>query len=385
MQSKETYRGLPSKSLVLVGFVSIRNYLKSRRWQTIDGSHKAATFKHPTLSSVQVTIPLAQSYSDYAERIGDAIATVAATEDRNPFEVFTDIMLPPSDVMRFSCVEADTVTGTVPFEAGLELFDGVKQILVSAALAAERHQRYYPRMSGGSDVDEFIARCLLGQTEVGSFTATFICPVQEHPERVVQDFFDPIAMNTPDPFARLVTRNIMAATDSLVNAIRDDKVKELLAGDVAPISANLCEALLQMKPAHDGKLTIAASWARTLPPPPSSIATRVDLPSDYFSTIRDVGAALRPAAPQVPPQFVGHVIELSRHDAEGPLEGPVKVTLLVIYEGRAVRVKVDLESTDYPTARKAFEDGTYVSIEGDLARSARVSNFRSYRNFKGVE
>jgi hypothetical protein len=176
----------------------------------------------------------------------------------------------------------------------------------------------------------------------------------------------------------------MIASGSLAKAIHDDTIKELLAGDVSPISANLCDALLQMKPSSDGTLAISASWARTLLPPPPSVATRVELPADYFSAIRDVGAALRPPAPTIPPQFVGHVIKLSRHDVEGPLDGLVTVTLLVIYEDRAVQARVDLEAKDYPEARAAFESGSYVSIEGELKKSARVSQFRTYRNFKRV-
>jgi hypothetical protein len=384
MRSKE-YRGLQIQPLQAIGVLSVRNYLKSRKWIHISDGTTAAIYHSPIDSNIGIRVPLAPRYTDYSERLADVIVTVAEIEDRHPFEVFTDIMLPPSDVMRFSLAESVTVAGTLPFDVGMQLLGGMRQTLLSAALAAERHQRYYPRMSGSDDVNDFLSKCLLGQTEVSSFTATFICPVQEHPERVIQDFFDPLLMNTPDPFPRIVTRNVMTAADTLVKAVRDDTIRELLAGDVAPISANLCDALMQMKPeSADGTLTISTSWARTLPAPPLSVAARVELPAEYFPTIRDIGSALKPPATEIPPQFIGHVTELSRHDMEGPIEGPITVTLVVMHEERAVRAKVDLDAAEFPDALKAFKEGTYVSIEGELIMGARVSRFKSYRNFKPV-
>src|SRR5437764_10728921 len=108
MRSEE-YLGMRLDALRRLGMVSLRNYLKSRHWSHLADGRIAAIYRSPKTPPIDIRIPLASSYSDYGERIGDAITTIAESEDRKPFEVFTDITLPPSDVMRFSCAESDTV------------------------------------------------------------------------------------------------------------------------------------------------------------------------------------------------------------------------------------------------------------------------------------
>ncbi|MEA2163449.1 MAG: hypothetical protein QOK37_1576 [Thermoanaerobaculia bacterium] len=374
------YKGLPVDSLKHVNYIAVRNYIKSRGWTRIGNGTGTALFRSPSDPDAEVLLPLSKMFSDYSMRIGDLILAVSEIEQIPPVRLMADLLLPPSDILRFSVQATDTSSGTVQFDSGMDLYAGIRTAMLSSARAAEHPEKYFERLK---DSDDFVSQCRLGQTEFGSFTATFVCPVEALPEIDVQpDLFADLAHapTAREPFARKVTRTLMQAVAIVANAIANDTVADLIAS-TGPVSANLCEALLRMEPVQDGQLTVASSWARVLIPP-ADTAAYVVIPKEYFGPIAEIATALRPSKEPKDAPFVGKVITLAGQEHDGELSGPV--TLYILTDDEPVRARVSLSHDDYMKAYDAHGRMTAVSITGKLKRASRSAEIIDYTDFKLV-
>jgi hypothetical protein len=379
------YKGMPVAALGSVNYIAARNYLKSRGWRQLGNGARTVLLRAPANEDAEVLLPLAKTFSDYAMRIGDLILSVSEIETRSPQELLTDLLLPPSDVLRFSVDTADTSGGTVQFDHGMELYEGVRKAMLSSARAAQHPARYFERLK---DADAFVSQCRLGQTELGSFTATFVCPVEALPETdAAPDLFAGVAdlfAGVParrEPFARQVTRTLMQAVALIAEAVTNDTIEQLVAEEnTGPVNANICEALLKMEPLADGQLRVSSSWARVILPP-DGVPDRVEIPKEYFRPIAEIAIALRPPQEPRTSEFVGRVVQLAGQEEDGVLSGPVWLQILTP-DNESIRAKVDLNHQDYMTAYDAHGQIAAVSIRGKLKIGARSAEIVEYRDFR---
>lgn len=114
----------------------------------------------------------------------------------------------------------------------------------------------------------------------------------------------------------------------------------MLDDESAPVSANLCEALVEMMPADE---------------------------STDLESIEQLAQRLRPKQGSTLAQFVGKVIELAGSPSQSnELEGDVMLQLQV--DDQLVKVRVPLSADDYRHAGLAHFEQRFVSIMGQLRR-----------------
>jgi len=166
-------------------------------------------------------------------------------------------------------------------------------------------------------------------------------------------------------------RSLGRLAHSLEVADTDAVLRE--AEDQPVLSANLCEGLLDMTPVvDDASLTIAASFARSLPlvaeqTPPA----RVRLRRDLFPQIDYLAGRLRPAPPPQLQMLVGLVETLNgRPNADNRPEG--QVTLRVITPEGELRARVELTAEQYAIADHLHMQNLPFSLEGLLHRTGRT-------------
>jgi hypothetical protein len=181
--------------------------------------------------------------------------------------------------------------------------------------------------------------------------------------------------HVPEPFARRTTNLLMESVARVAREINADQVESLLESqpERPPLSANLCEALLMMQPSGDrSRLTITASWARTLPPPPDRpTPSMVHLRRNDFPVIERLAEALRPARESKTSYFVGLVDALfGTPDEANRVSGDVQ--LLLLNQEGPLKARVNLNADDYHVAWTAHGVGGYVSLNGKLVRGERV-------------
>jgi hypothetical protein len=128
----------------------------SRHWEfdAEASSPGVGVYRFPAESDAEVLLPLQRDWADYAQRMADAILTIAAVEQRPPGEVLHDLSTPPGDVLRLLVQAPDALLGTLSLEEGVHLFQGGRDMLLAAACSAHQTQAYY--YLGKKDSHRFI-------------------------------------------------------------------------------------------------------------------------------------------------------------------------------------------------------------------------------------
>lgn len=394
-----SYKGLPENLVGQIKSPDARGYATASGWKRLAGVNgKAAIYAHPSSDLDQLIIPLDSGASDYGRRMAEVVANLAEKEGRSAAEILNDLLLPPADVLRFRLVEPESEAGSLPLEQGIDLLQGAKRALLSAACSVIQPQTFHPRLSR-TEAEQLVAASRLGQTERGSFTITVACPLDAvGPPRPAAALPLFPALSAPEVtpvetssapsaplFTRAVTSLLMRSVARIAAAIdADDLVPLTTAGGVdPPLSANLCDALLLMHPTGErSRLSLSATWSRALPrPDPKGHPSEVHLRRDYFPAIESLAKTLRPAREPKPSYLVGLVDALfGDPDEDGKVSGDVQ--LMIFNQEEAIRARATLDSHDYHQAWEAHGVGGYVSLSGILVLGSRVHRIEQVRNFR---
>jgi hypothetical protein len=85
-----------------INFLTVQRYLQNRNWIKVQSKREniAIFFRERPFPS-EIIVPLDRGYSDYSELIFKAVANISKVENRDGEQIINDLLLPPSDVMRF--------------------------------------------------------------------------------------------------------------------------------------------------------------------------------------------------------------------------------------------------------------------------------------------
>jgi len=385
------YKGLSMPTVQRVAFTEAQQYALSKGWQRVPGvKGDIAVYRRPESRKWEIIIPQDRGFSDYALRMAEAIAAFADferldNEHRTPLQVLNDLLLPAADILRFSLEGTPVQDGTVLLSEAVNLIGGARRSLIAAACTVVFPQKFHPRMSR-IEAEQFINACRLGQTEQGSFVATFICPLNALPD-------EEAALSAPstslrESFTRQVTRTLILSLNQIVQAVNANHPETLLnpgQRDIT-ISANLCEALLELRPASDETIvSIYPTWARTIPPPIDT-PSKVRFSKEHFPILEDIARHLRPAQGSKEDVFIGWIDALDgKPGPDGRQEGGVTIEIPLEGMDKFIKARLDLPADDYATAAKAHMAHNVVRLRGVLHRGARISVIRHPSEFENLE
>jgi hypothetical protein len=348
-------------------------YLRSSGWELAGYLGEAATvWRH---GAAQVMVPRETYFADYARRLAEVVETLSNVESRSELEIVSDLSMATVDVVRVRITTPQSADGSVSLEQGVNLFDGVKDMLLSAARAAVAPRAYFrSRLPGPAD--EYMRQVRLGQTERGSYVATLVCPVSPELQPAGSNF----AQDVGEPFDRRVTRTLATAMYKTAEAVREAVLRQ----DMAPfteavrdgVSANLCNALAEIGGGVDGGiLEVGFSWARTRSRPqvPSS---RIMVPNDALPILKEAARVLREIYRDDDFEIIGPVIRL---DSSNAAYGGVALVHAEVDTMR--KVQVYLDASDYQLAVRAHQEGLEVTGRGRLEKEGRYFTLRKVRDF----
>jgi hypothetical protein len=350
-------------------------YLTGRGWLVDpDGPHpKALAFRHPQ-SKVEILLPMERSLGDYLLRMADVVVALSRVEDRPVQEVLNDLSMPPGDVFRFRIAGSVAALGQLPLEEGIKLLQGGRDLLWSSAVSLRHPAALYPPRADRK-VNAFLKECRLSQTERGSFIATILAPVPPVIDTQMTFIKDETGTES-EPFARQVTARLMSSLGLVSDAIRSNSPGRILEGVSQGVSANLCEALVAMKPPGDeSRLDVRVTWAPSRPKLPPGIPQAVSFPQEDFAIVEEAGRQLRTRAHAQRERYVGPVLSVQR--ALKSLFGNVAGRMVLATEigGAPGRVRVDLEQHDFGRACDSLRDGHRVGVTGIIRHEVKVREY----------
>lgn len=126
----------------------------------------------------QINIPIKRDYPDYAEMIYRSCETLADFENIDLNLAINKILYPFSDTLKFRTNNKRVLNGSLPVEDAVSFFETSKKLIADAAmdvLAKTKHRT----SKYTNEVSEFVSRCRFGQTEIGSYVLSVICPYSE--------------------------------------------------------------------------------------------------------------------------------------------------------------------------------------------------------------
>ncbi len=367
-----SYLNLPEDLVRKVRPSEVRHYAIADGWLRVEGVNGTiALYRHPESDLDQLIVPLDPAMDGYGQGMADVIARLAKRSGLLPNQVLDNLLNSPSDVLRLRVSASDATVGNLPLEEGLRLLRGGRDMLLSAACSTIRPKAFHPEMSLRKPND-FIRNCRLGQTERGSFVATIITPV---PPSLRQTALpgDEAFEEAMEPFARRVTTRLMGSLEIVDDAVRTARLDPILGGVEDGVSANLCDAMVAMRPEGDqSRLDISMSWSRSRDRIPDRVPKVVTFAREDFLIIEEAGQRLRERATPRRERFVG-TVHILQSEIPSLFDDPVgKIIIRTMVGGQPARVKVVLHRDDYKRACDAHRDERRVAVTGIIHHDIKV-------------
>lgn len=348
---------------------AVRWYVLSKGWKDQESKNAAIAIFNSPNNETQIQIPQRMDEEDAYLLMDEIVRKLAKFERRSPEDVSLDLLHPFEDVLRLRVESKLSVAGTIPLNEGLKLFDGGKKMLVSAACSEVSPRASY-RSKTFREVDDFVKRCQIGQTAIGSYIATIVCPRMAPPEKLM---FDESEIGVAYPFVRRVTERLITALGILSAGVKSGNQKVITDGVDMGVSADLCDAISGITPPDErSTLSIDVSWS-PIRRRKSEYTPVLRFAASDLDFIRSAGLKLNEQI-EIEHTVVGRIIELKARTSLFTKERR-QVVIRTKIENTWASVNFFLEDPEYSKACDAHRDKYDVSVKGILRRSTHAKQF----------
>ena len=284
------------------------------------------------------------------------------------------LLNPNTDILKIRLDRKDIEAGSILFDDAIRMYENTKKLLAATALDILHPKRYHQgRMDDA--VSQFLAGCRFGQTEIGSYVVSVVCPFAELDEK---EGYKQLSIFSEEEacansLTRRVTSRVMDNISQIKRYIDDGNLEGLLEKEgEETISANFYEALTGLNLDLEGAdVEFIAEWSPVVKSK-SHVKDRILLTHDYCQLIETAVSKLKEKT-NTSTKILGRINKLeSAPDITQRKEG--KITIVYLDENDKKKVAtVKLEKSDYDKAIEAHEKGLYVEIEGELKKSKRTT------------
>ena len=224
---------------------------------------------------------------------------------------------------------------------------------------------------------KFLSSCRFGQTEIGSYVVSVVCPFAELDEN--EDYKQLSIFSDEEQCAnsltRQVTSRVMKNISFIKNQIDNGEMDKLILQDGDKIiSANFYEALGGLNLDSNGAdVEFIAEWSPIIKNT-DCVKNRILLTHDYYQPIETTIERLKDETNKST-KIIGRIKKLeSSPDVQKRKIGKITVVYLDENDKRKT-VTVNLNKNEYDKAIKAHERGFHVEIVGEIScgRNASMS------------
>lgn len=352
------------------------SYLRSTGWSRGDAEPRATIWLRDGEQPAEVLVPDDRGLADFAARMAEMLETLSAVERRSQLEILHDLTTAGHDVIRLRANAGDSGDGTIAIDAGTELIDNARDMLLAAAAATAERRSYFPTRKPAIATD-YMDRVRLGQTEFGSYVVTLLSPVSPSLSSAIQQ-----DLGLSEPFERKVTltlaRSLEALRRAAADAVSTGSDASFHAAVEDGVTANLCSAIVGMTEqlGEAAELEIRLSWspARPMTDP---LPAKVRFGSDAAPVLREAARIMKEAAPTEDYKVVGLVVGLGQR----PEETQGRVTILSVSDDAPRSIRMTIAPANYADAIRAHENRLPVTATGLLVRQGPVHTLVAVHDF----
>lgn len=330
----------------------------------------------------QVIVPLEKKLADYKEAMYKAITNVANAEKKSVEQVMLYLLNPSTDIIKIRLDKKEIETGNILFDDAIRMYENVKKLLAATALDILHPKKYHQGRLDDS-VMQFLSSCRFGQTEIGSYVVSVVCPFAELDEK---DGYKQLSIFSDEEqcassLTRQVTNRVMDNIYQIKKHIDEGDMDCLMSQEgEGTISANFYEALAGLNFDSEGSdVEFVAEWSPAVRND-KCINSKIVLTHDYYQPIETAVNRLREET-KATTKIIGRIRKLeSSPDVAKRKVG--KITVVYLDENdKPKNVSVQLEKSDYDKAIVAHEKGLHVEIVGVLKRINNRTSSMSCESF----
>lgn len=318
-------------------------------------------------SFYQVTVPTNKILRDYQEAMYKAVSIVADAESKSIEQMMLYLLNPNTDILKIRLDKKGVETGSILFDDAIRMYENAKKLLAATALDI-MHPKKYHQGRIDETILSFLSNCRYGQTEIGSYVVSIVCPFAELD---MSNGFHQLSIFSEEEecrnsLTRKVTSRLMSNITTIKRHIDEGEFTQLSSQDGSnTISANFYEALVGLNLSCENTgVEFSAQWSPVVMPP-DNVQHRVMLTHDYYQPIQTAIDKLKVETSKAT-KIIGRINMLeSSPDVQTRTNGKIKVVYLDEADKRKT-VTVRLEKSDYDKAIEAHEKGSHVEIIGEL-------------------
>ena len=350
-----------SDALQAVSPDALAAYARTSGWTRV-GSYGRHSDVYSAERLPELVLPRTQRLGDYASVVAQLIEIFARVAERDELSLYNDLVTANRDVVRVRVGESDD--GSLSMNAGVDLIEGSRDMLVSVACSLREPQPVY-RAGANREANDLLSQMRLAQTEHGSFVVALWTPVVSPP--IPELFPEHGETDAEQPAERRLTRRLAdallatrRATESVVEGLSGAFARTIQEG----VSANLCEAVAKLITPFP-TLDVSITWARTRPT--ASLREAFRFAKADAPILLEAARLFRLREPKPDVRLFGFVRRLGRDETES--DGAIALSTSI--GGNQMSVAVTLKQSDYERAIQAHRDQAPVAIQGDLERSGQ--------------
>lgn len=354
-----------------INYVNLCKYVSDLAWKKYEGRLRTGIAVYQKILNdklFQITIPCNRDFSDYAYAMRKVVETLSFTENKSEEQLILELLNPLSDILRVRHISPDVENGSILFEDAINLFENSKKLLLNATLDCCHYKKIY-RGRPPENVQQFINSCRYGQTEIGSYVISLVCPFMSFDDGGVKQ----LTLFTPEQessisITRQATKKLIESVCAVKQTIEEGKdLSELVENPEKNISVSFIEALSNLNiSASNHALEIKAKWAPTITENRSSI-DKIGISNDHYSPLKSVVDKYKKDEESFTKTLEGRI---SRLDAAPNIEERQtgKATLVYINSSESTsKITLQLSKEDYHQAIDAHSHGKTIRVKGELS------------------
>ena len=224
--------------------LAVTKYLSETNWELYPikrNDIKIFQYKKEDLFE-QVTIPLDKKLRDYKNVMYDSVCKIAYVEKKSVEQLMLYLLNPNTDILKIRLDKKEVESGNIMFDDAIQLFDNAKKLIAATALDVINPKKiHYGRIN--EPVRNFLSQCRFGQTEIGSYVVSVICPFVDFTGTVGYKKIN--VLSDEEQCANSLTRKVINRLLTNIATIKqeiDAGNLESLVNYDSPISSNFYEA-----------------------------------------------------------------------------------------------------------------------------------------------
>jgi hypothetical protein len=357
-----------------ISHIETAKYLRDLGWNEIPTkSEQINVFQLENQAGFfQVDLPSSRLLRDYKKAMYRTVETISRSVGKSVEQVTLELLNPLSDILRLRVQGSNSEEGSLFMEDAINLYDNAKKLLTATAMDIIKPQLFHSGRPPAT-INEFVNNCRFGQTEIGSYVVSVVCPFARlNSNEIVQlTIFDEEVV-----CAESITRQVVNKLVSSVSTVKESVEKgnlEAVINDNAEtgISANFLEALNGINIYREGNsLDISVKYAPTISSNTLSVTT-VSIDHEYYAPIDTVINNIR-RVQESDKVYFGRIKQCDAlPDSTARKQGRVVLVYLDENNKSKTTPPIILPIGEYHGAVDAHKNGNMVKVAGIISGTAR--------------